>query len=198
MGRFVYICGFVLFAFFTKASAQSYDVNIIGPALIKIHGSSNVNKFMLSYTKDVARQRKLTLGNIENNRQAIAGSNRIALEVDAFSSSHKMITTDFKKMLQMGKYPVINIEISRLIINPSNPTSPFVMAVLTLAGTKRIEVLPVMIVKRPNNQMQLSSMHRVSLKNYNLSPPKKLMGMVNVNDEVFIEITLIAQYQKTT
>ncbi len=197
MGRFVYICGFVLFAFFTKAYAQSYDVNIIGPALIKIHGSSNVNKFMLSYTQDVARQRKLTLGNIENNRQAISGSNRIALEVDAFSSSHNMITTDFKKMLQMEKYPVINIEISRLIINPSNPTSPFVMAVLTLAGTKRIEILPVMIVKRPNNQMQLSSMHRVSLKNYNLSPPKKLMGMVNVSDEVFIEITLIAQYQKT-
>lgn len=196
MGRFAYICGFVLFAFFTKAYAQSYDVKITGPALIKIHGSSNVNKFMLSYTKDVARQRKLTLGKIENNRQAISGSNKIALEVDAFNSSHKMITSDFKKMLQQEKYPVINIELSRLIINPSNPSAPFVMAVLTLAGTKRIEVLPVVVVKRSNNQIQLSSMHRVSLKNYNLNPPKKLMGMVSVSDEVFIEITLIAQYQK--
>lgn len=196
MKRIFYILSFVLVAFFTKAYGQSYDVNIIGPALIKIHGSSNVNKFMLSYTKDVARQRKLTLGKIENNRQAISGSNKIALEVDAFNSSHKMITSDFKKMLQQEKYPVINIELSRLIINPSNPSAPFVMAVLTLAGTKRIEVLPVVVVKRSNNQIQLSSMHRVSLKNYNLNPPKKLMGMVSVSDEVFIEITLIAQYQK--
>lgn len=195
MKRGLYILIFTMLVLFTGVSAQSYDVNIVGPALIKIHGSSNINKFMLSYTRDIVRQRKLTLAKVESNRQTISGSNKIALEVGAFTSSHKMITSDFYKMLQKDKYPFINIEISRLIINPSNPLTPNVMAVITLAGSKRIEILPVVIVKKPNNQIQLSSLHKLSLKNYNLSPPKKLMGMVSVSDEVFIEITLIAQYR---
>ena len=168
---------------------------MIGAGLIKIHGSSNVNRFTLSYTRPVSGQRQVALGKIENNRRMITGSNKINLEVGAFTSSNKMITNDFKKMLQQDKYPVINIELTRLIINPADPSTPHVMAVLTIAGKKRLEVLPVVMVTRPNNQIQLSAMHRISLKNYNLEPPKKVMGMVSVSDEVFIEITLIAQYQ---
>lgn len=197
MYRFLYTGVLVVLLLLTAGlNAQSYDVTIVGSSLIKIHGSSNVNKFMLSYTKGISSKRQITLGKIENNRRMITGSNKIALDVGAFTSSHKMITSDFKKMLQQDKFPHINIELSRLIVDPANPSTPSVMAILTIAGARRLEILPVVIVSKPNNLMQFSSLHKISLKNYNLSPPKRVMGMVSVSDEVFIEMTVMAQYKK--
>lgn len=197
MYRFLYTGVLVVLLLLTLGlSAQSYDVTIVGSSLIKLHGSSNVNKFMLSYTKSISGKRQITIGKVENNRRMITGSNKISLEVGAFTSAHKMITSDFKKMLQQEKYPQINIELSRMIVNPANPSTPSIMAVLTIAGTRRLEILPVVIVSKPNNVMQLSSLHKISLKNYNLTPPKRVMGMVNVSDEVFIEMTVLAQYKQ--
>lgn len=70
------------------------------------------------------------------------------------------------------------------------------MAAITRGNTKRLEILPVKIIKKNSNTYTFTSTHKVSLKNYNLEPPKKMMGMVNVNDAVTIELALNVKYRK--
>ena len=176
--------------------SQIYEVMITGPGVVKINGSSNVNNFSLNYQKAISGKRRVELGPNQNNKISLTGDTKIALEVNAFSSSHGMITRDFKKMLKSDQFPNINIELSRIIVNKDTPAKNYAIAIITLANTKRLEVLPVNIVRRGTNVFSLNSKHKISLKNYNLEPPKKMIGMISVNDAVVIDITLNAQYKK--
>ena len=197
MGKLLYTGSLLFLLVITQGLyAQNYEVTIVGPGNVKINGSSNINHFSLVYKKPVAGKRTITFSAVENNRIPLKGDTRIALEVYSFSSSQNMITRDFKKMLKSDIYPFINIELSRIIQNRDNPSRANVMAILTIANTKRLEVLPVRITMVNSNTYTLVSSHKISLKNYNLEPPKKVMGMVSVNDVVSIDLSLTVQYKK--
>lgn len=178
------------------ANGQTFQANIQGPHTIKITGHTNVNSFTLNYTGKISAKRQISFGKTENNKTPISGDNKVILAVDKFSSPNQIITNDFKKMLQAEKHPHISIELVQLIKEPGKNTRNFVMAILSIAGVQRLEILPVTVIQKPDNLYTFTSHHKISLKNYKLQPPKKLMGMINIKDEVYIDLGMTIKYAK--
>ena len=47
------------------------------------------------------------------------------------------------------------------------------MAIISIANTKRLEIMPVVINKTNEDTYNFKSSYKISLKNYNLDPPQK-------------------------
>ncbi|MFV0605595.1 MAG: YceI family protein [Niabella sp.] len=176
----------------TNIIGQNYEIVLAVPNTVRIKGTSNISNFTLDYQNSLSEKKGIVLGKFQNNKASISGANNIVLNVKSFTSSNKLITGDFYKMLQADKYPNITIEMVQFIKNPDNKTNPYIMAIITIAGVKRLEILPINIKEKNNGQLLVSCLHKISLKNYKLTAPKKMMGMITVNDIVYINIETTA------
>lgn len=176
------------------ASAQTYETSLLNSSSFKIKGSSNVNKFSFIYTSNIANGNIITLTR-QDGKINVSGANKITLIIENFKSSNSMIIRDFRNMLQYKQYPYLYIELLRLFYKPDDSTKIFAMVNVTIAGNKRLEIIPFTI-KNLGNQMQCTSSYKISLKRYNLVAPKKIMGFINVNDEVLLDLLLNIQYHK--
>lgn len=174
---------------------SSYEVSIVQPGTFKIKGSSNVNNFSLEYKKPVIGKKLVSFGDDINNRISLKGDTQISLDINGFSSSQSFILRDFKKMIKSDNYPTIDINLARFI-KSDNPNKIYAMAIISIANTKRLEIMPVVINKTNEDTYNFKSSYKISLKNYNLDPPQKMMGMIAVNDDVSIDLTLTVRFKK--
>ncbi len=176
----------LIFACNYQPLAQSYNVKLNKNSTFKIRGSSNVNKFVFTYSGFIGDAEVVNLEHQEN-RINVSGNTRLVLRVDDFKPSNPLMTRDFRKMLHHRDHPAIEIELVRIFPNTGDPDKVFAMVILTIAGTKRLEVMPLKI-RRSGEYIHCSTVYAISLKRYNLEAPVNVMGFVNVNDEVQIEL----------
>lgn len=174
--------------------SANYMVNVDELVSVKINGYSNINKFSLEYREPVS-SKKVLFGKSSENRTTIHGDNKISLEVNSFTCNQKIILRDFKKMVKSETSPTIDIQFLRFTNGERNNIKS-VTATVNIGGTKRYENFQVKIDRINPSTYFFSTTHRLSLKNYNLEAPQKMLGAIVVNDEVTIDINFTAKIRE--
>jgi len=152
---------------------------------IKIEGSTNVNHF---HFEQVFRKKDEIIEEESHSGEII----KLKIPANEFNPSNPMMLDDFLKLIKASEYPYIDITIFFENIKlPAGAESTVVPKIkVGLAGTSNTYEIPGRIHDCREESVHLNGKVNISLQDFNLEPPSKFMGMVKVNNEVFINFGL--------
>ncbi len=179
------IAVFILLSFgFSKNQSK---VKITNKSEVIIKGKSNVNNFECKYHADFI-ENDLQVSISRNNSKIQLEGAKLAIKSAGFDCAHKMITKDFKSLLKVEEYPHIVLNVKEI-----NMLKEDLIAKLNvkMAGVEKDYLVPVTF--NPNNG-NVKGILKLNIKDFQLKSPKKLLGMVVVNDNVEINFNLFLQY----
>lgn len=188
----------VLFVFLLKSGGWAKGADFRGVcqlANVRIDGSTNVNQFHFYY--DQPQEENFSLASLSTGSVVDASSLVFYVPVNKIDASNPAMLDDFKELLKASKYPKIRItirddELANLFAAQRVDNIPLA---ITIAGVTNDYDTPVEIVNNEENRVVVKGRTRIQLTDYNISPPRRFLGMIRVKDEVFInfEIKLITQ-----
>lgn len=141
---------------------------------VQINGSTNINSFQCINNKFRAEAGVYTFSekNLPN----------IILKVTDFDCGNKMMTKDFQKILYAEKYPEMIIRFISFAKNQKNFSA--VVEVKMMNQSKRYNVE----FGLENNR--LIGRKNVKFSDFNITPPKKMGGMIVVKDDLNLIFSL--------
>ncbi|WP_445714747.1 YceI family protein [Flavobacterium sp.] len=168
-------------------SKNQTKVKITNKSEVTIKGKSNVNSFECKYNSDFI-ENDLQVSIARNNNKILLDGAKIAIKSTGFDCAHKMITKDFKSILKADEYPHIVINVKEINTAKENITAKLNVKI---AGVEKEYLVPVIFNSNTNN---VKGLLKLNIKDFKLKSPKKLLGMVVVNDNVDINFNLFLQY----
>jgi hypothetical protein len=188
----------LFFPIATFAQSSDYSIwEVSGSSKVIVEGASNVNEFQCATAnyRGTDLLRKSSLPGISSYRL----SGKIEMEVRSFDCENRMMTRDLRETLKAEEYPKITIELLSLIIpeNPVNGQKVSGKADITLAGNSRtFDITWTLILDR--DFMRLKGTQDFKFTQFNLNPPSKMMGMVQVKNDIVVDFDLSMQLIAST
>lgn len=158
---------------------------------LKVFGKSNVNKFSCQID-GYAESDTITISGSESGG-AVRLNGTLAVDVLDFDCNSKLITSDFRKTLKAKEYPGLRIKFLSLdrapfLDNKNQCINGWVE--VELAGVKKLMKVPFTFSKENNAMILMNGKKQFCLSDFELTPPKKLAGMVKIVDEFTVDFRL--------
>jgi len=160
---------------------------------VKINGKTNVNHFHLSYNPH--QTKKLTL----KGSGSPSGQISFHIPVRGFESKNPMLTKDFNQFMQADSHPYIKVRIQKSQLRElmDEKKSRQLPLLINMAGKKQQVESRFTTHHYPSNQLQIEGIVQLNLEDFNLEPPQKMMGLVQVQDKIFIKFDVVLSRQQT-
>ncbi len=173
-----------------EAGTQTVSWAVLPNSFITINGSSNVNTFGCEAIG--LFQAETIQGTVEGNGKNVKMKGSISLDINQFDCKNRMLTSDLRKTLKAEEYPKMSIHFVSLERLPlCNGGEDFIsgMVVIELAGKRKPFQLRYSFAKTPQGY-KLEGSRAFSFADFDLSPPKKVGGLVKVKDDFDVAFTL--------
>ena len=163
---------------------------VINGCSLKVDGSTNVNKFSCVIS-NYSHPDTIVVNNTGNQTVQLHGN--IKLDVQKFDCHNSIMTADLRKTLKSKEHP--NLVVRFISINKYPDTAPGHnttkgVVMIELAGvSKRFEV-DYKIVSADNNFINLEGSRDILFSDFNISPPRKLGGMIRTKNELSVVFNL--------
>lgn len=155
---------------------------------LKVEGSTNVNKFSCAITNYNKPDTILLTRNL--NQQVLLAGN-LQLDVQNFDCHNPVMTGDLRKTLKSKAFPKLGIyflSMDGYADSKGDVTKGLV--VIALAGvSKRFEV-DYQVISAGNGEINLLGSRQVLFSDFNLTPPRKLGGMIKADNELKVVFNL--------
>jgi len=155
---------------------------------LEISGTTNVNRFACSSTDYAGADTLREFGNKDGQR-VLEGM--ISLNTSGFDCGNRLITRDFKKTLRHNIYPQLDIELSQLQEEPNSQEELEGIMRITIAGTSRSYAIKCTIKSASAREKHLEGQKYFKLSDFELAPPERLFGAIEVNDHVSVRFHLL-------
>ena len=177
----------IIFAFTSLRRNGYTDLSLAFSSSININGKSNINDFSCKastiYQYDTLDVRYIN----ENNIYRVENAS-IEIDLNGFDCGNPLVDKDFAKLLQKDKYPMLKIYLKRITLNKIKAGN--------LSGKADFEIEIAGINKRYEAKFNSSITKGIrlvegklelSISDFNLTPPRKLLGLIKVSEEILIE-----------
>lgn len=169
--------------------AQEYQIFIHPSSDVAVYGSTNVNNFKFQYTENITLDKPVRVKRSEGILRLSGGI--IDLKVRAFDSGNGLMNKDFRKMLQEEDNPFIQVELAALL-------PQWLPNAAWREGKAEINVTINQITKKyvvkckveNPESLLIFGKQKISLIDYGLTPPVRMMGMVKVSEWVDLDFSL--------
>ncbi|WP_165764799.1 YceI family protein [Winogradskyella aurantia] len=163
------------------------NVSVSPASSLIIKGESNVNKFQCSY--DVLQfSDSIEVSFISDKAYLNFTNTQLHLKNSFFDCGHKAINRDFNKLLKTDEFPSIKIELISAHNQPNNLSIMTKLNIVISGISKRYDI-PVEVDKTTDGVMICGNLP-IDINDFNLSPPKKLLGMIKVSNKIEIDFNL--------
>lgn len=185
----------VILAFFFAAASppprKTEKWLVSAQSELLIRGNSNLNEFVCRTDFYGVRD---TLELLLANRDCpiIFSRNAMIIPVTNFNCGNQMITKDFRETLNAERYPDLTVRFVSIDEQVPVVTSGSVTGVveITLAGTRRSYSVLYSLTDNGNNAISLVGNQEVCFSDFKLNAPRKMMGLIKVQDDLDVEFRL--------
>lgn len=181
---FYIICLLFLLGF---SKLEKTRVIITDKSEIVIKGQSNVNRFQCHYNQDLVHS-EITVTHFTKNQTTFLNNAIIEIKSEGFDCAHKMITRDLKSVLKSHEYSNIVVVINEII---ETNTGMIAKVIIEIAGVEKKYTFPVIFDANENN---VKGELKIDIKDFKLKAPKKILGLIKLNEEVAINFNLFLEY----
>ncbi|MBU3822659.1 hypothetical protein KO566_11350 [Flavobacteriaceae bacterium XHP0103] len=175
---------------FTKNDVGSTSVVITSNSKLFILGKTNVSNFDCVY--DVQKLEKPIPVHFKRKKDKIVFEKTVlVLENKNFDCGGNAINADFHKLLKTETYPEIFIKLKEIAKESENSNNILSNLEIDIAGFKKTYIAPVVVDGL--EPMSIKGKLNLNLRDFNLEPPKKALGLVVVKDVIEINFELKVQ-----
>jgi len=177
------------FTFQTEKTAALKWVVLSGGSL-RVDGSTNVNQFSCAITN---YSKPDTIHVTRSNNHPVKLNGAIRLDVKNFDCKNKPMTDELRKILKAKEYPKLMIKFVSVNQYPEPNTRQKTIngiVFIELAGVTRKYEVHYKVISSDNMHIQLVGTRDVLFTDFNLTPPKKLGGMIRTNDKLQVEFNV--------
>jgi hypothetical protein len=156
---------------------------------LTIHGSTNVNSFQcLQHYLNNDTLEYLTSDESINLR---FDHNRLRIPVKGFNCGNNQITKDFQKTLKSETYPHLEI-LFRSFNHSSIRNNSYIDGVvdICLAGATKRYTIKYFAQIPATGTIFLKGRQAVNFSDFNLNPPNKMLGLIQVQECLEVEFNL--------
>lgn len=170
-------------AFTTRDSIiKSTSVIITTESSLVVRGTTNVNTFSCVFNINKFKNPIHVNYGVEGGKMVFKKT-ALVLDNNCFDCGGKGINSDFQKILKSDKYPQITLFLKE--ITPLENTLDVQASInIEIAGIVKAYKIPVKVKK--NNDMLITGDLAISLDDYGLEAPKKMFGLISVDDTIQI------------
>lgn len=154
---------------------------------VVISGTTNVNKFTCKYNLQELEV-PIRLNYDEKSEQILFKNAELRLANDCFDCGGKAINKDFKELLKSESHPQVRLKL--LYVEPPSPDQSMVGVgmEIKIAGVTR--KYRTKLHSEQSKEICVSGTLELRLSDFELEAPKKMLGMIKVDDEIKVHITL--------
>jgi len=163
---------------------------------LNIHGKTNVNRFTFSFDSSITHQVKLNKDDPSTSRNEEV---LFKIPVKAFHSGNKMMRKDFQELLKASRYPYIEVAIekNKLLDILQGIYLSDLQLDISLAGHTRAVQSQYDIRHEASDRMLLEGLTSLKLRQFQLKPPQRMMGLVQVKNSILINFDIVLSQEKT-
>lgn len=178
---------FFAFAFQHKSATVTKWVITAGCSL-KVSGSTNINDFSCVINA-YNRSDTITVG--RNSGQPVSLTGNIQLNVQDFDCHNSIMTADLRKTLKHKEHPKLMIFFVSMNQYPEAGKQGIKGSVLiVLAGVSKNFEVDYKLISADKGTITLEGTRKVNFTDFNLTPPRKLGGMIKTNNELTVVFQL--------
>lgn len=170
---------------FAQNDFRDRTIKILPESRLTITGDTNIKDFTCVFDTSCLDEQ-------EEVRYTRSGSSLkfentiLRLESSGFDCGNKAINKDFHQLIKSSQYPEILLELKE--VNIQRPDLALATVLISIAGKEKEYQLPVEL-SEPNAQAIKGALD-LDIKDFDLSPPKKLFGLIVVKDDIKINFDL--------
>jgi len=186
---FLFLC--LACSFSEKINAQEIvpvKSTILNESKLSILGTSNVTDFECLYDDDFRIDTLSHSLTLDQELIKVSGDS-LKLKIENFDCGKRGINKDFRNSLKSNDYP--SIDISLISFKQSNKLLKEVNVVISLAGSEKIFELEFTSSYLENEIIKIEGEQKLKMSDFNLDPPRALLGLIKVRDELTIKFELL-------
>ncbi|QQX75802.1 MULTISPECIES: YceI family protein [Aequorivita] len=172
----------------TQNDFKTKTVQILASSELFIKGDTNISEFNCNFnTLYLGEFKHVTYSKKENEirfKDAI-----LSLKNKGFDCGNSAINKDFHSLLKTKEYPIITLELTEITLNEHKKGKAHVK--ITIAGTKKEYSFPIDFFSSPTNRYV--GKLKLDIRDFNLEPPKKLFGLIVIDEKIEINFDLVAE-----
>lgn len=172
------------------------EVRLAESSYVVINGTTNVNQFHCNY--DQLSTKPLAVNVLREADSVTIENAALILQTDQFDCENKMMNKDFQQLLQSEEYPHIEIQVLSLSKPPKSDKklashlnderfTIWVQALFRIVGNEHQYSFPVKVINHSASSLNLQGSIDLNLLDFEITPPKKLLGLVEVDPWVTID-----------
>jgi hypothetical protein len=165
-------------------AGKTVTKDIENSMFVTISGSSTVNQFQL-----ISNNVIINPGHIGNKNNCYF----IEMPVYDFKSGNRKITSDFRKLVKAEYYPTISIAIRSDELKTNGHKVSHVNGTVTLAGQEHQTCIAYTALPTKQKKLRIQGKATLKLTSFNLQPPTKLFGAIQVHDRIFVNFVLYVE-----
>ncbi|MCF8362567.1 MAG: hypothetical protein K9G70_08085 [Prolixibacteraceae bacterium] len=165
-------------------AGKSRTKDIENTTFVTISGSSTINQFQL-----INNNVTIKPGNLATKNNCYF----IEIPVHDFESENRKITSDFRELVKAEYYPTISIVIRSDELKPDNHKISHINGTVTLAGQDHQTRIAYTALPTTQKKLRIQGEATLKLTNFNLQPPTKLFGAIQVHNLIFVNFVLYVE-----
>ena len=162
---------------------------IVNGCSLKVDGSTNVNSFSCA----ISNYNKPDTIWVNRNVSPVQLNGNIQLDVQHFDCHNGIMTADLRKTLKAKEFPKLVIRFLNISRYPDGDIKQGLTkgsVFIELAGVSHRFDVDYKVVSADNNYINLVGTRVVNFSDFNLTPPRKLGGMIRTKNELNVEFNL--------
>lgn len=180
--------------YFSSARKEIVTLSFTPKSTLIIKGKSNVHQFECDYnTYELSDSLKVNFK--KNDNTVVFENTQLLLEKTEFDCGGRGINKDFHKLLQTKDFPHIKMNLKKVALSGKNTVNAEVS--FTICEITKNYSVPISISQH-QNKMNFKGDIALSLHDFHLTTPKKIMGLIKVKDTIIVNINLESVINKKT
>lgn len=190
------VCGLLLMTAHNPetSTVPERSWHVRNESYLAISGESNVNDFRCEVDRYYEADNLMLY--IDSGSNYVFSNNSLVINLMEFDCGKALITNDFRQTLNAGKDPELIINFLTLERLPDKEFSQEHldgMIRITIGGISREVEMMFSFNKRDNEVTHLHGDHHFNFSDFDLTPPSKLMGLINVKNQLEVSFDLILE-----
>lgn len=190
MKRLFFILPFLLLVSFSKLNTirNSKIVQITSKSQLSIKGTSNVKDFTCKYNIHNLNE-PIKIHYEKHNDLIRFEDSMLILENNGFDCGGKGINSDFHGLLKSDIYPEIILRLKEVKLKPNEKHTADALVEIEIAGLRHNYHMETTFYNEQD--WLISGELKLNIKDFDLTAPKKMFGLVVVSNEIEISFNLV-------
>ena len=173
-----------LFSGYAQKEPQGLLINGLQSSVLSIKGSTNVNCFECTFDSAYL-ETKTSLTYAKKPNLYVLSNAVFRLDLAGFDCGGKAINKDFREMLRAEAYPYVFLNFTRVSVSETGYEAT---VIISLAGKQHTYTVPIDYERQDLSHAK--GKLEVNINDFQLEKPRKLMGLVVIDDVISIHFDI--------